>query len=189
MATVTSRAGTAARRLFSTCYLPNPGSATTTTDTNFCVEESRLLVVVSLTCLWIRNPKESAIVSCPREWHWEISCFKDTLPATGPGPAQGPPYHSLLWGIFKFLSSSVCACVCVCGVFHCALCFESLLLSNITLAPSVQLDWSQKHKGKSWTSLAAFLRGSTSTKDCEDNDNIPHPTIAKISLSRIINYI
>ena len=121
MATVTSQAGTAARRLFSDRYLPNPGS--TTTATSFHVEESKLLVMVSLTCLWAHNPREVPSFLA-RQWHWEISCFKDTLPATGPGLLQGPSYHGLLWGAssFKF------KCVCVCAVCVLCVCCECVVL-------------------------------------------------------------
>ena len=49
MATVTNPAGTAARRLFNTRYLPSSGSTATTATTSFRVEESRLLVAVYLT--------------------------------------------------------------------------------------------------------------------------------------------
>ena len=67
LATVTSRAGTAARRLFGACYLPNPGStATATTATSFHVEESRLLVVVSLTCLGFATQGKCHRVLCKR---------------------------------------------------------------------------------------------------------------------------
>ena len=122
MATVTSRTGTTARWLFSAHYLPNPGSTTTTTATSFRVEESRLLVVVSLTCLWISQPKGSAIVSCARvalgdqlfqgHTHWPRACPRALLSQFTVGSIQVSSVHACV-------RVCVCACVCVCVMCQC----------------------------------------------------------------------